>query len=357
MFLGLAINGVTEMRNDRVQIKVIVITALVVWLLSLAVFAVLSLKVGAAALILQFLYGLWNLVIFSAAYLAVSRKVSNVMKQVDYCIQSMIDGCPVRKFSEMEDSLPGKFQHQLIKLYQILNSSQEREMKLRKEMGSLVADLVHQINTPLTNIQIYSGFLMQEGLVKEEREKVYKIINHQIEKLGWFGDGFNKMAQLEDDIRKLEPKHQPVLPMVLSAIDEISVKAEARGDEIVFSGEQDAEAFYDSKWTEEAVFNLLDNAVKYGQEGSSILVQITSYELFVRIDVINYGTLIPKEEYPAIFNRYYRGKNTACVKEGVGLGLYLSRQVAAGQGGYIKVGEEQGKGNIFSIFLVKNITD
>ena len=86
MFLGLAINGVTEMRNDRVQIKVIVITALVVWLLSLAVFGVLALKVGTAALILLFLYGLWNLVIFSVSYLAVSRKVSNVMKQVDYCI-------------------------------------------------------------------------------------------------------------------------------------------------------------------------------------------------------------------------------------------------------------------------------
>ncbi|RKI41770.1 sensor histidine kinase [bacterium D16-51] len=357
MFSGLDINGVTEMRNDGVQIKITIITAFAVWLLSLAVFAIMSLRVGMAAFSIIFIYGLWNLIIFFAAYLAVSRKISNVMQRVDNCIQSMIDGCPVRQFSEMEDSLLGKFQYQLIKLYQILNCSQEREKKLRKEMGSLVADLVHQINTPLTNIQIYSGFLMQEGLVKEEKEKVYEIINHQIEKLGWLGDGFHKAAQLEDDIRKLEPKRQPVLPAVLSAIDEISVKAEAHGDEIVFSGEQDAEAFYDSKWTEEAVFNLLDNAVKYGEEGSSILVQITSYELFVRVDVINYGTPIPKEEYPAIFNRYYRGKNAACVKEGVGLGLYLSRQVAAGQGGYIKVGNYQGKGNIFSIFLMKNSRD
>ncbi len=356
MYLALDINGVTKMKNDRIEMKIIVISAFAAWLLSLAAFTIMSFKMVTTFIYLIFVYGIWNLAIFSIAYLAIAKKITDVLQRVDDCIQDMIDGCPASRFSEKEDSLLGKFQHQLVKLYQILNVSQEREKKLRKEISSLVADLIHQINTPLTNIQIYSGFLMQDELTTKEKEKICEIINHQIQKLRWFGEGFNKTAQLEDDIRKLKPKCQPVLPVVLSAIDNISVKAKIHRDEIIFSGEQDAEAFYDSKWTEEAVFNLLDNAVKYGKDDSSILMNITSYELYVRIDVINYGEPIPKEEYTAIFNRYYRGGNAACIKEGVGLGLYLSRQVATGQGGYIKVGNYQGKGNIFSLFLLKTST-
>ena len=89
------------------------------------------------------------------------------------------------------------------------------------------------------------------------------------------------------------------------------------------SGDREAQAVYDRRWTEEALFNILDNAVKYGEPGMPVCVTVTSYELFVRIDIMNYGNEIPGEEYPRIFMRYYRGGNAVFVKEGIGLGLYL----------------------------------
>lgn len=119
------------------------------------------------------------------------------------------------------------------------------------------------------------------------------------------------------------------------------------------SGDREAQAVYDRRWTEEALFNILDNAVKYGEPGMPVCVTVTSYELFVRIDIMNYGNEIPGEEYPRIFMRYYRGGNAVFVKEGIGLGLYLSREIITDQGGYIKVSSAKGMGNVFSVFMKK----
>lgn len=342
------------MKNNKVQIKRMFGIVVGIWLAILIAFAVPAIREGSVSLVHMCVYGVLNLFLFSAAYLIISKKVTKIMERVDDSIQSLIDGYPVRNFFEEEESLLGKFQMSLMKLYRILCSSQEREERLRKEMSSLVADLVHQINTPLTNLQIYSDFLMQDGLLEEEKEHICKIIQNQIEKLDWFADGFSKTARLEEDMRKMNPGYQAVLSMILSAIDEISVKAQKHGNEISLSGEQDIEAWFDRRWTEEAVFNLLDNAVKYSDADSIIQVRMAAYEIYVRIDVINEGEPVSEEEYTSVFNRYYRGKNATFIKEGVGLGLYLTRQIAAAQGGYVKVASYHGKGSVFSLFLLKN---
>ena len=85
-----------------------------------------------------------------------------------------------------------------------------------------------------------------------------------------------------------------------------------------------------------------------------IRVSIIPCELFVRIDIENYGQVIPLNEYPKIFMRYYRGQNASLVKEGIGLGLYLAREIVTEQGGYIKVGRMKNMGNVFSVFLRKD---
>ncbi len=342
------------MKDDRRKIKAIVFVTTGTWFLSMLAFAIWGIWNKKASLDFVFIYGIFNLGIFSFAYKIISKNVNRVMQKVDDCIQCMINGQAVQNFSTEEESLLGKFQMQILKLYQILDSSREYEEKMRKEMSGLVADLVHQINTPLTNIQMYSGFLMQDDLPQEEKADICEIINAQIEKLGWFADGFTKTARLEENMRKLAPEKQPILPIILSAIDEVSLKAKQHENEVCLEGRQNIQAFYDRHWTEEAIFNLLDNAVKYGKKGTPIQVKMSVYELYVRVDVINYGEPISKEEYPKLFNRFYRGKNAAFIKEGVGLGLYLARQIILEQGGYIKGGNLNKEGNVFSVFLLKD---
>lgn len=341
------------MLDSRKRVRQIIGITAGIWIISLLVFLLYSrIKVNTGTGAIAF-YGLWNIFVFSASYWKILKTVNTVLCDMNDSIQSLIDGKPRQHFKEEEESIPGKFQMQLMKLYRIMDASKEKEQKMRGEMSGMVADMVHQVNTPITNIQMYSQFLAQDELTQEEKVQMSEVINTQVEKLGWFAEGFAKAARLETGIMQLYPKPQPILPIVTGAIDQVSLKARKRGNEIILEGNQDICAVYDRRWTEEAVFNILDNAVKYGKEGMPITVEMTAYSLFVRIDVRNWGTLIPKEEYSRIFTRFYRGSSAAMIEEGAGLGLYLTRKILTEQGGYVKAGAYGKKGNEFSLFLRK----
>lgn len=113
----------------------------------------------------------------------------------------------------------------------------------------------------------------------------------------------------------------------------------------------DVEAHFDEKWTTEALLNIVDNAVKYTEKGS-VTLRIKEYEMFVCIEVADTGIGIPEEEQAKIFGRFYRS-NEVRNKEGVGIGLYLARQIISGEGGYIKVSSKPGEGTVFGVYLAK----
>ncbi|MCR5122297.1 MAG: sensor histidine kinase, partial [Ruminococcus sp.] len=131
--------------------------------------------------------------------------------------------------------------------------------------------------------------------------------------------------------------------------EQVKPKAESKKIVIKYTRESHT-AKFDSKWTREALFNILDNAVKYSPEKSSIAVDVQMYEMFVCISVSDNGIGIAEDELPRIFGRFYRGQNVR-EQSGVGIGLYLSRRIIEEQGGYITVESVPGKGSVFRIFL------
>ena len=98
------------------------------------------------------------------------------------------------------------------------------------------------------------------------------------------------------------------------------------------------------------MFNLLDNAIKYSPEGTEILICTKEFEMFSCISISDQGIGIPEEEQALIFGRFYRGTEVR-EQSGVGIGLYLTRTIIEGQGGYVNVRSEKGKGSTFEVFL------
>ena len=107
---------------------------------------------------------------------------------------------------------------------------------------------------------------------------------------------------------------------------------------------------HDRKWTGEALFNILDNAVKYTPEGGQICVLVESLEMYVKIDIADTGIGISEQDQGAIFKRFYR-EDIVHDADGIGIGLYLAREIVTLQGGYIRVTSEVGRGSTFSVFL------
>lgn len=218
----------------------------------------------------------------------------------------------------------------------------------KDKLKTLIGDISHQTKMPIANILLYTQLLSEHPLPDESRCCV-DALEGQTRKLQSLIDALVKTSRLESGVIALNPacgKLQVVMDAVLS---QITPKAAAKKIQITLEP-TDADAVFDPKWTEEALYNLLDNAVKYTPAGGAVRVTVTAYQMFSAIHVSDTGPGIPEEEQPKVFQRFYRGAEHA-EEEGVGIGLYLVRRIAEGQGGYVKVSSQPGVGSTFSLYF------
>lgn len=217
----------------------------------------------------------------------------------------------------------------------------------KDKIKELIADISHQTKTPIANLLLYSELIAEEELPEDMRSNV-EAIQQQSEKLRFLIDALVKLSRLENGILTLSPHQEFVMPMLTDIENQYISKAKSKGLELRVIATT-AQANFDCKWTTEALGNLVDNAIKYTTSGS-VTLSAYEYEFFTRIDVRDTGMGIEESEQPKIFSRFYRSEAVRG-NEGVGIGLYLAREIISGEGGYIKLISTLNKGATFSIFL------
>lgn len=237
------------------------------------------------------------------------------------------------------------------RLAEYLDASAVSTRNLQEEkdkIKTLIGDISHQTKTPVANILLYAQLLGEQDLPPAARAQA-AALEGQAEKLKTLIEALVKTSRLETGILEFHPVKGPLEPMLEEGVLQLRPKAMEKGISLTLEPTQE-EARFDPKWTAEALCNLLDNSVKYTPAGGEIAVKVTAYEIFCRIDVTDTGIGLAEEEQAKVFQRFYRGAEARAV-EGVGIGLYLVRQITAGQGGYVKVVSSPGEGSTFSIFL------
>lgn len=272
-----------------------------------------------------------------------------ILEKLSDMISTISDLREKEVFSMIDDSMFSKLQHQTIKLIKLLQSQNRKIEKDKNEIKTLISDIAHQLKTPLANMKMYSEFLQDENLTKEEREEFNEIILLSLDKLCFLVESMIKMSRLESSVISIRPKLGDLNDTVILAITQLYKKAGIKNIHINFEEKDKVTIYHDKKWTCEAIFNIIENAIKYSESNTVINIVIERYETFTRIDIIDEGYGIPEEEVPKIFSRFYRGKD-ALEEEGIGIGLYLSREIITKQNGYIKV-SSKGKGSTFSVFM------
>ena len=182
-----------------------------------------------------------------------------------------------------------------------------------------------------------------------EQQAQAEALKTQAEKLSFLVDALVKSSRLDNGILTLSPAPHPIQPLLDGAAAQGLAAAGQRGISLTVLPWEGA-ARFDSKWTAEALYNVLDNALKYTPPGGTVTLSVTAYHMFCCIQVSDTGPGIPEEEQAQIFSRFYRG---AAVREqeGLGLGLYLTRRILTSEGGYIRVSSQPGKGSTFSLYL------
>ena len=218
----------------------------------------------------------------------------------------------------------------------------------KDQISALISDISHQTRTPVANLQLYAQLLEEQPLTPQG-QRCAQAIAAQSEKLQTLMEALVKSSRLETGLLTLHPEPGQLAPMVERAAAQYAPKAQAKQIRLTV-GRTDGGALFDPKWTEEALCNLLDNAVKYTPDGGEVTVEVRPYEWFTAVSVRDTGPGIPEEEQANIFGRFYRAPGTYQA-EGLGIGLYLTRQIAAGQGGYVRVKSVPGQGSTFLLYL------
>ena len=237
------------------------------------------------------------------------------------------------------------------RMARLLHGSASANRALEQEQAAvktLISDISHQARTPMSNVLLYAALLDETDLSEVQRARLVPLCQ-QAEKLHFLLENLLRASRLATGLLQLAPTVSPVADLMEQAAGE--ARAAARTKKLTLTVHStEAAACFDPKWTPEALYNLVDNAVKYTPAGGRVDLSATLTDSFCRLDVTDTGPGIPESEQGAIFNRFVRGAD-ARTSEGLGIGLYLARQIVAGQGGYIRVRSAPGQGSTFSLYL------
>lgn len=276
---------------------------------------------------------------------------SNKNKKALDNVEKMLDEAIKGEFHEehFSEERVSKIESKLADYLASSTLSAENVRKDRDKIKTLIADISHQTKTPITNLLLHSELLRETDLSDDQKESL-DAIGNEAEKLRFLVDALVKLSRLENGILTVEPKEDDASRLIRDIDAAMRKKAEAKG--LLFTvSEESISATFDYKWTMEALSNIVDNAVKYTEKGG-ISIALTTTEMFACISVKDTGIGIAEEDIPKIFSRFGR-LSSSREKEGVGIGLYLAREIISKEGGYIKVKSKPGEGSEFLIYLKK----
>lgn len=269
------------------------------------------------------------------------------------CVISSLDLTLAGKKQEISPYLNSRYSaiaSRLAELERKMSYEVESEKLSKEKVQAFISDLSHEIKTPLTNVAMYQEILIKKTELDEDFREKQEKMTEQIQKMEWILGSLFKSVYLEEDYLKFDLEYTKLTETISMAVSSVFKKADDKGIEISIAPYKDRCILHNKKWTAEALTNILENSIKYSPENSRIEIQIVQGGLFTEIAITDEGIGIPKEEYPFIFKRFYRGKEVGNI-EGSGIGLYLVKMIVEKEKGYVVVKSEKNKGTTISVFL------
>lgn len=277
------------------------------------------------------------------------QDVSDFSQHLEKWLDDLIAGREIKAETDTEDTLDSKINEKVSRVSHIWTSKTAETQKEKEIIKELISDISHQTKMPIANMKIYLELLEGEELPVQAEEFLGNI-SRQTEKLDFLLQSMVKMSRMETGIIRIQKQRSPLIHTLGRAIEAIVPRAEEKRLRLSVDCGEKITVNCDSKWTEEAIFNVLDNAVKYTEKGGEIRVTVRVQEIFTKISVRDSGKGIIPERQAEIFTRFYREPEVHD-QEGIGIGLYLARKIVELQNGYMEVRSQVGEGSDFQIYL------
>lgn len=296
------------------------------------------------------------IVLFSVLYMAI---IFIYLKQRDKKINQItqhINEIKNRKYDlnineNSEDEL-SNLKNELYKITIMLKEESEISRQDKEKIKMSVEDISHQLKTPLTSIMIMLDNLKDNPNMDEDtKQKFIFEISKQVDWINWLVISILKLSMLEADVVKFSNNKINVKKFIDEIIGNLEIPIEIKNQKISIEGDEDASFIGDYKWQQEAITNIIKNAIEHNKENGKITIKYEENVLFTKITIIDEGQGIAKEDLKHIFERFYKAQNSS--DNSVGIGLSLAKNIIEKNNGMINCKSEIGNGTEFIVKYMK----
>lgn len=294
------------------------------------------------------IFGIASLSIFMR-YVLIQEKE---LKEINEYIKEVNNKNYSLKIEDNKDGELSRLRNELYKTTVILREAAENSEEEKEKLSIAIADISHQLKTPLTSIRIMLDNISDNpDMPQEIREDFIQDISKQVEHMSSLVISLLKIAKSDAGTIKMENEEIDAKKLIDSVINNLAILIEIKEIEVITKIDEKAIFIADYKWQQEALTNILKNAIEHSQPKSNIYIIVENTSIFLKIKIKDEGQGIEQKDLKHIFERFYRAKN--CNEDSIGIGLSLAKTIIEQNNGYIKATSEVGKGTLFEIKYIK----
>lgn len=277
-----------------------------------------------------------------AVYIRQKKLRMEELKKAASMTEDILAGRKLFVSSPGDELMLSRIENQLVRIQEMLEGRRKEAEKSRDEIQKLISEVAHQMRTPLANIESYTcllGNAVEDVLTGDkEMEQIsgqyISSLEESEKKLHFLVDSFVKMARLEHHVIQIRKNECDLCRTIQNTFGQIQNRAEEKEIQFHIDMPERAVCSHDPNWLGEAIYNILDNAVKYSGQRGIVEVILAQNELYFKLQVRDHGIGIEEGEENLIFRRFYRGRRVT-IQEGFGIGLYLAREIIHLHGGFL----------------------
>lgn len=286
-------------------------------------------------------------IIFIAISITFTYKRYKRIENMAVDIDELLHGIKQISISEASEGELSILQDELAKLMVKMREQAEALTNDKIYLADSIADISHQLRTPLTSINLLVEFLSEPGLDEDKRYELINEMKQLLSRIDWLIGSLLKMSKLDAGTADLHMETVDVAGLVKRTAAIFDITLELKNQKLVTDINSGCSFEGDVKWTSEAIANIIKNCIEHTPEGGTINVTASQNPIFTEIIISDTGCGIAPEDLPHLFERFYKGKNSS--EQSIGIGLALARSIISGQNGTIKAENGKRGGAVFTV--------
>ena len=281
-----------------------------------------------------------------------TNKRDKSLRSINKYLDKVNNGNYELKIEDNGEDEISRLRNELYKTTILLRESAENSEKEKTNLSNSLADISHQLKTPLTSIRIMLDNIEENPNMDEKtRNEFIEEISRQIDWISSLVISLLKLAKFDAGAIIMQDTQINVKKLIDNVINNLAIMIDIKNIKIEEKIDEDVILRADYNWQLEALTNIIKNCIEHSKEDSKIKIEVENNSIFVKIKITDEGEGIAKEDISHIFERFYKSKQAS--ENSIGIGLSLAKTIIEKENGYIKVDSELGKGTTFEIKYLK----